>query len=93
MKIICYYNRNLKLTEGKLASQVGHVTKELGRKKSSNFEEDIIIVLKLSKTKFLEKIEDIKKSNKPFHIQTDMGLSEIPEGTITVIGYIDGDNN
>mgnify|MGYP000132409635 CR=1 FL=1 len=54
MKIICYYNKNLKLTEGKLASQIGHVTKELGRKKPSVSNTDIIVVLKASKKKFDE---------------------------------------
>ena len=31
MKIVCYYNKNLKMSEGKIAAQVGHVCKELGK--------------------------------------------------------------
>jgi peptidyl-tRNA hydrolase len=88
MKIICYYNRTLKLTEGKLASQIGHVTKELGRKIPSDFGEDIIVVLKLTNAKFKEQLEIVKATYIHHHIQVDKGMSEVPEGTITSFGYI-----
>ena len=45
MKFKIYYNKNLKMSEGKLAAQVSHVSKELGRMTKSNPREDVIIVL------------------------------------------------
>jgi peptidyl-tRNA hydrolase len=78
------------MSEGKLASQVGHVTKELGRKVKSNSQEDIIVVLGLSLTKFKEKLKDITEQ-KLYYVQLDLGFTEVQKGTITVFGYIDGE--
>lgn len=90
MKIKCYYRKNLKLSPEKLASQVGHVTKELGRlKQNTNPEEDIIIVLGVSDNKFnniyysLANTEDCI-----YYLQVDLGYTEVEKGTATVIGYI-----
>lgn len=88
MKIICYYNKNLKMSEGKLASQVGHVCKELGRKIISNAQEDIIVVLGLRFNKFKEELEKVKEQNF-YHIQKDLGLTEVQKSTITSFGYIE----
>ena len=65
MKFKIYYNKNLKMSEGKLAAQVSHVSKELGKMTQSNPREDIIIVIGLSTTKFketLDKLENYKYS-------------------------------
>lgn len=88
MKIKCYYNRNIRLTEGKLSAQIGHVTKELGRMVKSNAKKDIIIVLKLSRKKFYDKLEEVNKKEN-FYAHVDMGLTEVDPGTITAFGYIE----
>lgn len=88
MKIICYYNKNLKMSEGKLASQIGHVCKELGRHKYSKPEEDIIVVLGLRENKFYTAYSS--HINGPFtYAQKDLGYTEVEEGTITAFGYIE----
>lgn len=88
MKFKIYYNKNLKMSEGKLAAQVAHVSKELGRITQSNPREDVIVVLGLSATKFketLDKLGDYKYS----WFQEDNGLTEVPEGTITACGFVE----
>lgn len=87
MKITCYYNRNLKMSEGKLAAQVGHVCKELGRQKYSDPKEDIIIVLGLRQNKFSDKFFEMRTS--PFfYAQIDLGITEVDNGTVTAFGFI-----
>ena len=81
MKFKIYYNKNLKMSEGKLAAQVAHVSKELGRLTESVPQQDVIVVLGLSATKFketLDKLGDYKHS----WYQSDNGLTEVPEGTV-----------
>ena len=88
MKFKIYYNKNLKMSEGKLAAQVAHVSKELGRMAESNPREDVIVVLGLSATKFketLDKLGDYKYS----WYQSDNGLTEVPAGTITTCGFVE----
>ena len=88
MKFKIYYNKNLKMSDGKLAAQVGHVMKELGRMTQSVPQEDVIVVLGLSATKFnemLDKLKDYKYS----YCQIDNGLTEVPVGTKTVCGFVE----
>lgn len=87
MKIVCYYNKNLKMSEGKLSAQIGHITKELGRKLNSEPQEDIIVVLGLRFNKFKEKLDEIK--SKTHYVQVDLGFTEVQKGTITAFGYIE----
>jgi len=96
MKIICYYNKNLKMSEGKLAAQVGHVCKSIGFTEGFNFdypddckeEDDIIVVLGLRENKFKEKLKEYEDKNST-HIQEDLGYTEVEKGTITCFGYIE----
>lgn len=99
MKIVCYYNKNLKMSEGKLAAQVGHVCKELTKATQFTFlaqdnpKQDVIIVLGLRNNKFQEKIKELKggKDNlmKIYYEQIDLGLTEVENNTSTVIGFIE----
>ena len=85
------------MSEGKLAAQVGHVCKELG--KTILFEygvtnmpcssEDIIVVLGLRKNKFNAELEEAKERENWLVIQEDLGLTEVDKGTITVFGYME----
>lgn len=88
MKFKIYYNKNLKMSEGKLAAQVAHVSKELGRMTESIPREDVIIVLGLSATKFKEKIDELGDYKYSWY-QSDNGLTEVPEGTITACGFVE----
>jgi peptidyl-tRNA hydrolase len=97
MKITCYYNRNLKMSEGKVAAQIGHLCKELG--KTIFFEyglknmpcpsEDVIVVLGLRQNPFNKELEIAKESEKWLEIQEDLGLTEVDKGTVTCFGYLE----
>ena len=89
MKFKIYYNKNLKMSEGKLAAQVAHVSKELGRMTQSNPREDVIIVLGLSATKFKATIDNLVDYQYSW-FQQDNGLTEVPAGTITTCGFVEG---
>lgn len=91
MKFKIYYNKNLKMSEGKLAAQVAHVSKELGRMTESIPREDVIIVLGLSATKFKETLDKLVDHKYYWH-QKDNGLTEVPEGTVTACGFVEGEN-
>lgn len=95
MKIVCYYNRNLKMSSEKLASQIGHVCKKVGWLQEATLigaldDYDTIVVLGLRQNKFKEKLEEIKSTvnHNYISIQTDLGLTEVDAGTITAFGYI-----
>lgn len=100
MKIVCYFNKNLKMSEGKLAAQVGHVCKELARKVQYTLlaeedpKKDVIVVLGLRNNKFQEKLKELREGvdnyMKIHYEQIDLGLTEVQEGTTTVVGYIEG---
>lgn len=91
MKIICYYNKNLKMSEGKLAAQVGHVCKNIALEANSYgvflSKNDTIVVLGLRQNKFKEKIDTLESLNSFTYIQKDLGFTEVEKGTITVFGY------
>ena len=98
MKIKCLYRKNLNLSEQKLAAQTGHVVGNLLRLNDEygfgKIDRDtIIVVLKASDKKFEEKRQELKdlkgKDMLIYYLQVDRGLSEIPEGTETVIGWIE----
>lgn len=76
------------MSDGKLAAQVGHVTKELGRMTQSIPQEDVIVVLGLSTTKFNEMLDKLN-TYKYSYYQIDKGLTEVPAGTKTVCGFVE----
>lgn len=121
MRYTIYYDKTLKMTPEKLASQVAHVTLNLGYRLGEDAgqefgsdltlagmmgeefyykvseevpvfkpEEQTIIVLGLSHTKFKEKLQSLEKSNSKgrYHVQTDLGLTEVKAGTITAFVFI-----
>lgn len=71
------YRKNLKMSEGKLASQVAHAVIGLGVK-----EECIIRVLKVSDKKF-----DELTNQEQCYIQRDWGLTEIDKDTPTCAAW------
>lgn len=88
MKFKCYYDKTLKMSEGKIAAQVGHVMKMLGRQTNSVHETDVIIVLGLSHKKFMETLQALQISDKLFFAQEDNGITEVEAGTITAFGFV-----
>lgn len=91
MKIKCYFNKNLKMSPQKLAAQVGHVCKELSRvHQISTPQEDVIVVLEASANKFNELLY-LMTYYDHYYVQVDNGLTEVPEGTMTVLGWIEED--
>lgn len=89
MKIKIYYRKSLKLSEGKLAAQVGHVCKELGRILPSKPKEDVIIVLGVSDTKYKELSLQYQTEDLFWYEQVDNGMTEIAANTVTCFGYIE----
>ncbi len=81
MKIKAIYKRNLKMSEGKVAAQIAHAVKNLGRTPA----DCSIVVLKVSDKKFNE----LTKSVGDISFQRDMGFTEVPEGTITAAAWIE----
>lgn len=80
MRIKAIYIKNLKMSEGKIASQIAHAVKNLG---ITPIDCDII-VLGVSKNKFSELIKD-----KDCYIQKDKGLTEVDKHTITAAAWIE----
>ena len=80
MRIKAIYRKNLKMPEGKVASQVAHAVKNLG---VTPIDSDII-VLKVSDKKFneLTVLYDC-------YIQVDKGLTVVESGTPTAAAWIE----
>lgn len=91
MRIVCYYNKNLKMSDGKLAAQIGHVMYQVGQVFSKNpITGNTIIVLGLRQNKFISTLKNLKE-NDPLYLfeQKDLGLTEVSKGTVTAFGYIE----
>jgi peptidyl-tRNA hydrolase len=83
MDIKVLYRKNLKMSEGKIASQVAHAVKNLGiTPLDCN-----IIVLKVSDKKFFETIEQIRNEYNFYYIQYDKGLTEVEPNTPTAVAW------
>lgn len=85
MRIKCYYNKNLKMSPEKLAAQVGHVVLQI----ETYGEENTIVVLKASATRFNSLQEELIEEGKVLYVQEDLGLTEVDAGTETVFGYVE----
>ena len=80
MKLKAIYRKNLKMPEGKIASQIAHAVKNLG---ITPIDCDII-VLGVSDKKFNELIEE----NKDCYVQIDKGLTCVEQGTKTAMAWV-----
>ena len=90
MRLKIYYRKNLKMSPQKLAAQVGHVAKELGRMYTATIpQEDSIVVLMASDNKFNEAKQFAKDQDFENWLQIDNGLTEVAAGTETCFGYIE----
>lgn len=81
MRIKAIYRKNLKMPEGKVASQIAHAVKNLGL---TPLDSDII-VLSVSDKKFFELIEE----NKGCFVQKDKGLTIVAPNTETAAAWIE----
>ena len=100
MKFKIYYDKTVKMSKEKLAAQVGHITLNLGYTEGWlrghdgyfdwNWQDQTIIVLGLSHTKFVEMCDRIVNNKRVIsHVQIDAGRTEVEPGTITAVGYIE----
>lgn len=81
MKIKAIYRKNLKMPEGKVASQVAHAVKNLG----ITPKDSIIVVLAVSDKKF----EELTVGKLGCYVQVDMGLTCVESGTRTAAAWIE----
>jgi len=80
MRIKAIYRKNLKMNEGKVASQVAHAVKNLGITPTDSD----IIVLRVSDKKFSELTEE-----HDCYVQVDKGLTVVEAGTPTAAAWIE----
>ena len=80
MRIKVIYKKNLKMSEGKVAAQVAHAVKNLGKTPI----DCNIVVLKVSNKKFNELVLE-----NDCYVQTDKGLTEVESGTQTAAAWIE----
>jgi hypothetical protein len=78
MRVKTLYRKSLKMTDNKMASQVAHAVIGLG----VTALDCTIIVLGVSDTKFNESCFD-----HDCYVHTDLGLTEVEEGTQTALAY------
>ena len=81
MVIKAIYRKNLKMSEGKVASQIAHAVKNLG---TTPIDCDIV-VLKVSDKKFREMLMEQTVN---CYVQSDKGLTELDQGTTTAAAWI-----
>jgi len=85
VKIKVYYNKNLKMTEGKLAAQCCHAV--AGLVASVGYKMDtVIVILEAREKKFFEIWDSIEKNK---YMQVDLGFTEVEAGTKTAFAYVE----
>lgn len=91
MRIKCYYNRNLKMSPEKLAAQIGHVAIGVSNfyMNHHNEQPNYIIVLGASPSKMKSIRSELQEKGVLVYTQVDLGLTEVPEGSETAIGYVE----
>lgn len=97
-----YYRKNLKMSVGKVAAQVGHAvhylayqlpdyySNNIGKQKVTKPEDTSIIVLGVTDKKFNEKIfalEKVLNKNAPYTVVQDLGKTEVEPGTETCVAW------
>lgn len=80
-KYVYIINKNLKMSRGKIAAQVSHVAMLLGKRHDKIGRS---IILKADKDKLIELRKALNTS--VFFIK-DKGLNEVPENSLTCIGF------
>lgn len=92
MRIKCYYNKNLKMSAGKLAAQVGHVVIGLCNYHTSldksGYNEIVVLSASPTRLNIIRLAQQVVHKRFVF-TQVDMGLTEVAEGTETVIGLVE----
>ena len=87
MRIKVYFNKNLKLSEGKLSAQVAHAVSGLLNTTNTSYDnQSRIVVLGLRQTQFNALFN---KLDCPKYQQVDLGLTEIEQGTATAFAYFE----
>ena len=92
MKIKVYYNKNLKMSAGKIAAQVAHAVSMLHDDLNSlpyQYEDETIIVLEAREKKFYDLYDSLTKQGKTVFMQRDLGLTETHCGTPTAFAYVE----
>lgn len=85
MKIKVYYNKNLKMSDGKLAAQCSHAVAGLVASVGYTMNTTIVI-LEAREKKFLEIWDSIEKNK---YMQVDLGFTEVEAGTKTAFAYVE----
>jgi peptidyl-tRNA hydrolase, PTH2 family len=93
MKQVIVIRNDLNMSTGKLAAQACHASlgsfKKINRLMSKKWEieGEKKVVVKVDGLEQLLKLEKkVKRSNIPYYLVRDAGLTELPESTITCIG-------
>ena len=92
MKQVIVVRNDLRMSRGKLATQVAHASfssSQLASKRTKKWEKEgqKKVILRAKDTKELMQLRDkCKKLKIPFSLITDAGLTELPCGTLTCLG-------
>lgn len=81
MKLQIRYNKNLKMSEGKIASQVAHLIIQMG---ITDKECDIVVLMAYNST-----FKRLCKQVHNVHIFYDAGKTEVEQSAATVLGWVE----
>jgi PTH2 family peptidyl-tRNA hydrolase len=93
---------DLKMSPGKMAAQVAHASLSAAEVARRNFTDwynewkeegqKKVVVKVADEAEIIGLLEETKKSNLPWYIVNDAGLTELPPGTTTTLGIGPGPN-